>query len=246
MPRKPALSALSAEATGTTRASAVYDALRADILHGAYLPDEKLKVDLVSSRYGVGASPVREALNRLSAESLVVRTDQRGFSVAPLLWEELAVLTATRCDVEALCLRQSIEHRTPAWEDTLVLLVHKLARTPRSLAADRYVPNPEWENLHREFHNRLLDNCPSRWLRDFCALLTNEAYRYRQLAASKNFTQRNAHAEHLALFNAAIEGKSDEAVRILVEHYRKTSNSVSEGAKQLQKPVKTKAKLARA
>jgi hypothetical protein len=30
MPRKPALATLSADATGTTRASAVYDALRAE------------------------------------------------------------------------------------------------------------------------------------------------------------------------------------------------------------------------
>jgi DNA-binding GntR family transcriptional regulator len=47
MPRKPALATLSADATGTTRASAVYDALRADILHGNFKPDEKLKVDAV-------------------------------------------------------------------------------------------------------------------------------------------------------------------------------------------------------
>jgi GntR family transcriptional regulator, carbon starvation induced regulator len=235
MPRKPALAAQSDQATGTTRASAVYDALRADILHGVFVPSEKLKVEAVSVRYGVGASPVREALNRLSAESLVVRTDQRGFNVAPLLWDDLAVLTATRCDVESLCLRQSIEAHTQAWEDALVLLVHKLSRTPRSLETRRYVPNPEWENLHREFHTRLLSNCPSRWLRDFCALLTNEAYRYRQLAASKNFTIRHVHEEHLALFTAAIEGRANDAIHILVEHYRKTSASVSENARRLKK-----------
>lgn len=233
MPRKPALTTLSTHASGTTRASAVYDALRADILHGVFQPDEKLRVDAVGQRYNVGASPVREALNRLSSESLVVRTDQRGFCVAPLHWEELDVLTATRCDIESLCLRQSIEHRTLAWEDALVLLVHKLSRTSRSLVSDHYVPNPQWEDLHQKFHAQLLDNCPSRWMRDFCATLTNEAYRYRQLAASKNFTSRNEHTEHVALFHAAIEGKAEEAIKILTAHYRKTSTSISENARQL-------------
>lgn len=234
MSRKPALPTLSA-ASGTTRASAVYDAMRADILHGVFKPGEKLKVEAVGSRYGVGASPVREALNRLSAERMVARSDQRGFSVAPLQWDELEVLTQTRCDIESLCLRQSIECRTPEWEDALVLLLHKLSRTPRSLASGHYVPNPAWETLHREFHAQLLANCPSRWLRDFCASLTNEAYRYRQIAATRNFSSRNEHAEHTALFNAAIEGKADEAVRCLTDHYRKTSASVLKNAKRLQK-----------
>lgn len=234
MPRKPALPVRSAEASGTTRASAVYDAMRADILHGVFQPGARLRVDAISTRYGVGASPVREALNRLSAEGLVARYDQRGFSVAPLRWEELEAFTATRCDVEGLCLRQSIACRTAAWEDALVLLVHKLSRTPRSLAADHYMPNPAWEALHREFHAQLLANCPSRWLRDFCASLTDEAYRYRQVAANQNFNHRNEHAEHVALFHAAIEGRADEAVRALTDHYRKTAASIARHAPRLQ------------
>jgi GntR family transcriptional regulator, carbon starvation induced regulator len=234
MPRKPALANQALDATGTTRASAVYDALRADILHGDLKPDEKLKVDAVGTRYGVGASPVREALNRLSAEGLVTRSDQRGFSVAALLWDDLTVLTNTRCQVEAIALSESITARNQDWEDGLALLVHRLSRTPRSLATNHYVPNPEWEALHRQFHEQLLANCPSRWLRDFCAALSTEAYRYRQLAASRNFSRRNAHTEHVGLFHAAIEGRTVEAVELLLAHYRRTSKSVSENAERLQ------------
>lgn len=232
MARKPALSDQSPDASGTTRASAVYDALRADILHGAFRPDEKLRVEAMVLRYGVGASPVREALSRLSAENLVVRSDQRGFCVAPLRWEDLAVLTTTRCELETLCLQQSIANRTQAWEDALVLLVHRLSRTPRSLAEDHFEPNLEWEALHGEFHARLLANCPSRWLREFCATMTDEAYRYRQLAASENFTRRNTHAEHEALFHAAVEGRTADAVEILTAHYRRTAASISESARK--------------
>jgi GntR family transcriptional regulator, carbon starvation induced regulator len=234
MPRKPALANQAIEATGTTRASAVYDALRNDILHGELKPDEKLKVDAVGIRYGVGASPVREALNRLSSEGLVVRTDQRGFSVAALLWDDLAVLTNTRCQVESIALSESIAARNQAWEDALALLVHKLSRTQRSLATDRYVPNPNWEALHRQFHAQLLANCPSRWLRDFCAALSTEAYRYRQIAASRNFSRRNQHTEHVALFHAAIEGRTEEALQLLTDHYRRTTKLVSENAERLQ------------
>ena len=235
MARKPALHIVHAEAANevpaaTTRASAVYERLRADITCGALSPGSRLRVEAIGARYGVGASPLREALNRLSAEGLVARSDQRGFSVAPLDWDELPLLTRNRVQLESLALREAIERRTPAWEDQLVLLVHRLSRTPRSLSADHYEPNPAWEATHRDFHRTLLAGCPSRWLRGFCDTLADAAYRYRQVAAGANFSTRNEHAEHVALFTAAIDGRTDEAVRLLEEHYQRTAAFVAREA----------------
>ena len=174
--------------------------------------------------------PTREALSRLSAEGLVARSDQRGFSVAPLKWDELPILTRNRVQLEGLALRESIEQRDPAWEDALVLLVHKLARTPRSLSRDHYVPNPAWEALHRDFHRTLLARCPSRWLRAFCDSLADEAYRFRQLAANQAFGSRDVHAEHVAIFEAAIDGRADAALQLLEQHYTRTSALVARQA----------------
>ena len=46
-----------------------YDQIRRDILNGQLFPDEKLQIDAISIRYGIGVVPVREALNRLSSQS---------------------------------------------------------------------------------------------------------------------------------------------------------------------------------
>lgn len=234
MARKPPLTATSADGVaGATRASAVYERLHDDITHGVLEPGSKLRVSAMGARYGVGASPLREALSRLSAEGLVARTDQRGFSVAALSWEELPILTRNRVQLESLALSESIEHRDADWEHELALLVHRLSRTSRSLATDHYVPNPEWEALHRDFHRGLLMRCPSRWLKMFCVTLTDEAYRFRQLAAGKVFSSRNEHAEHVAIFEAAINGRTDEAVRLLGEHYTRTTSVVASQAREL-------------
>ena len=69
-----------------------------------------------------GASPIREALSRLSSEGLVVRTELRGFSVAPLNWDELPTLTQNRIELESLTLRASIEQRDQEMEEELVLI----------------------------------------------------------------------------------------------------------------------------
>ncbi|NQW80833.1 MAG: GntR family transcriptional regulator [Polaromonas sp.] len=173
--------------------------MRADITHGLLAPSSKLRVEAMCKRYGVGASPLREALSRLSAEGLVDRTEQRGFNVAALQWSELPILTHSRAQLESLALRESINARDTDWEHELVLLVHQLSRTSRSLALDTYIPNPEWETLHRTFHRVLLARCTSRWMRGFCDNLADEAYRFRQVAAGQHFGSRNEHAEHVAI-----------------------------------------------
>ena len=232
MARKSALSEISQRGVASaTRASAVYEQLRNDIAHGALEPGAKLKVEAMCARYGVGASPLREALSRLSAEGLVDRTDLRGFSVAPLHWEELPILTQNRVQLESLALRESIARLDAAMEDQLVLLVHRLSRTPRSLSLGSYVNNPAWETLHRDFHRTLLSRCPSRWLRGFCENLADESYRFRQVAAGKAFSQRDEHAEHVAVFTAVIEGRADDAVRALESHYVRTASVVADQAR---------------
>jgi DNA-binding GntR family transcriptional regulator len=227
MARKTALTEVSARGgTTATRASAVYERLRSDIANGMLEPGSKLRVEAMCTRYGVGASPVREALSRLSSEGLVSRTDLRGFSVAGLNWAELPILTHNRVQLESLALKESIQHRDQAMEDELVLLIHRLSRTPRSLSEEHYVTNPAWEALHAEFHRALLSRCPSRWMRSFCEHLANEAYRFRQVAAGKTFSSRNEHAEHQAIFEAVIEGQEEKAVRLLAEHYSRTTTVI--------------------
>ena len=207
---------------GLSRSSVLYNLLRHDLLHGVFTPGEKLGMVALSQRYSMGASSVREALSKLSSENLVERIDHKGFRVAGLDYSELPVLLQTRCEVESLALRDSIRRRTPEWEDRLVLLVHRLSKTPRSLAPDQYVINPAWEELHTQFHQALIANCSSRWLRQFCASLADEAYRFRQVAASRNYAKRDE-AEHVNIFNACIGGHEDEAAALLEAHYTRTA-----------------------
>jgi DNA-binding GntR family transcriptional regulator len=229
MARKVALTEVSSRGVeAATRASAVYERLREDIAHGVLEPGSKLRVDAVCTRYDVGASPVREALSRLSAEGWVERADLRGFNVAPLHWDELPALTRTRVQLESIALRESIEHRDSKLEDELVLLVHRLGRTPRSLASDSYQANPAWESLHREFHRVLLSRCGSRWLREFCDDLAEQHYRFRQIAAGRSFSERDAQMEHQAIFEAFIEGRADDAVKQLASHYDRTASAVAD------------------
>ncbi|MFX4891490.1 hypothetical protein ABTB75_19265, partial [Acinetobacter baumannii] len=86
---------------------------------------------------------LREALNRLTTEEFVVGMEQRGFYVKEVSKEELQELTKTRCWVEGLALRESMQNATQGWEEALLVAHHRLDRTPRSLQADRFEDNPD-------------------------------------------------------------------------------------------------------
>ena len=91
-----------------TQASHVYDRLREDLLSGRLAPSRKLQMRFLTETYQTGQTPLREALNRLTADGLVEVREQRGFYVKDISRAELAELTKTRCWVEALALRESM------------------------------------------------------------------------------------------------------------------------------------------
>jgi DNA-binding GntR family transcriptional regulator len=207
-----------------------YDRLRTDVLDGAWPPGSKLVLQQLKERYEVGASPLREALNRLASEGWVVHHEQRGFSVAEASDASLRDLVRTRTAVESLALEQAIARRSPAWEESVVLAMHRLSRTPRSLRDDSYEENPEWERLHRQFHRALLAGCESPLLLGFCEQLYEQAYRYRQLAARKAYRQRNELDEHEALSKAAMGGDLVRARELLAAHYERTAGFLEPAA----------------
>lgn len=218
------------EISTPTLTRATYDRLRADVLSGEWQPGRKLLMHELRERYQVGASPLREALNRLASEEWVVHNEQRGFSVAQATPERLDDLVATRISIESLALAQALARRTPEWEEKLVLAFHRLSRTPRSVQSDSFEENPEWERLHRAYHLTLLEGCGSPLMLGFCEQLYDHAYRYRQLAAQKAYKRRNELDEHRALFDAVMAGRLDEAQRLMAEHYRRTAGFVDEVA----------------
>lgn len=207
----------------STLASSVYQQLRDDLLRGALEAESKLRVEWVVSRYGAGASPVREALNRLAAEGLLGRHDQRGFFLMPVSAAELEELTRTRCWLEERALRESIAHRTAEWEEQLVLALHRFGRAERRLPEDPLTNNPEWEKLHRAFHRALIAACRSHWLIGFCDQLSDQASRYRLIAQDASGMGRDELGEHRIIAERALDGDADGAVEALLNHYRITA-----------------------
>jgi len=209
-----------------TLATSIYERLKADILSTRLEPGRKLQLRFLIEHYDAGQTPLREALNRLTTEDLVIGKEQRGFFVKPISLDELHELTKTRCWVETLALRESMANATPDWEEALLVAHHRLERTPRSLNAEQFEDNPEWERLHRAFHALLIGGCGSKPLIGFCEQLADRLYRYRALSIRKAFRVRKVSDEHTAILKAVLDRDTAEAERLLQLHYEKTADII--------------------
>lgn len=216
---------LMADGRYRTKATAVYSQIRQDIFSGVFRGKSKIRIEWVVDRYGAGASPVREALNRLATEGLLVRHDQRGFSIKPETNDELDELTRTRCWLESLALRQSILSRTEQWEENLVLSSHRLTRATAALVVRPSSSDPEWEQIHCAFHKALIAGCGSKWLISFCERLGDQMHRYRVFPSSIDVPQRDCALEHRLIAEASLDGDTDRAVKALTEHFELSAQS---------------------
>ncbi len=209
-----------------TLTSSVFERLRNDILEGKLPPNEKLRIEALRERYKVGTSPIREALNRLSALRLVEQSDQRGFRVAEVSPESFLELARTRCWISEIAIRESILNGDANWEENIALAYHRLWRYP--MDHNREGPDREWEQLHRKFHSALIAACPSHWIRDFHEQLFDYADRHRHLAIKKpEGMRRDPGTEHEEIMKAVVQRDIPRSIQLLNDHFMLTSELAS-------------------
>lgn len=201
-----------------TASEAAVRLLRRDIVSGALEPDSKLKMRVLKERYGIGSSPMREALAQLAAQGLVHQLSQKGFRVPPLSAAHLADITRSRQLVETEAVKLAIAHGDAGWEDEIVASFHLLERMFHRLRGTERPDVNEFEMRHQRFHRALIAACPLGPVRDFCDQLYLQATRYRFLLRRYAFTREVVVAEHRILMDAVLSRNKARAAKALKSH----------------------------
>lgn len=214
------------ETSAPTAAATAYARLRGDILRGVLTPLERLRVNDIAGRYGCGAIPTREALNRLTAEHLVTHSGQRGFTVAPISEQDLRDLTKARSMLVGVAMREAVTHGDAAWEERVLVAYHRLSKVPRYLSLEPRTPNPAYDGPHREFHSALISGCGSQWVVRLCERMFDHAERYRNF--SRKLTVAPREDEHKQIVEAALARRVDETVALSQRHVERTAEIIIE------------------
>lgn len=217
-----------------THVSVITKELRREIISGQLAPGGKLKVRQLAERFGVGLSPIRESLNRLSREWLVHHNELRGFSVSTVSEQDLDELMKARCWLNECALRESIARGDSAWEENVLLAYHRLSRVPMLSPATEPKVDPVWEAAHRAFHRSLIAGCGSHWVIEICDQLFDVADIYRHIARTTYAeNERLKGNEHRHIMEAAVARDADKAVKLLLAHFLRTAELCREPLRRL-------------
>ena len=105
-----------------------YRRIRSDIIFGVLVPGQKLKLEKVSEVYGTSISTLRELLNRISSEGLIIAEGQRGFEVAPVSANEFQQVASLRLLLENHAMEQSFAAGDLDWRDLVLEFSRRLRR----------------------------------------------------------------------------------------------------------------------
>lgn len=190
--------------------------VRGDILMGRLRPRQKLRLDGLRAAYGVSISTLREILNRLTSEGLVIAEGQRGFEVAPVSAANLHEIAQLRLLLEGQALEDSFAAGDVEWEAQLVAAYHKLVSLEERMAANDRSAAELWKQYDWQFHQALISACGSQMLMQLHGAIFDKYLRYQMIALS--YRGRIAADEHRALRDCALRRDAPGARAVLEQH----------------------------
>src|SRR5258708_8944279 len=164
-----------------TIGESAYRRIRSDIIFGVLSPGQKLRLEKISESYGTSISTLRELLNRMCAEGLIIAEGQRGFEVAPVSAEDFKQVAALRLLLENHALEQSFAAGDLDWEGRVVSAHHKLAVMEKRMLEGQRQNQEFWKQCDWDFHHALISACGSDVLLAAHAAACDRYLRYQML-----------------------------------------------------------------
>jgi DNA-binding GntR family transcriptional regulator len=187
--------------------------VRRALIRGDYQPGAWLRQDELAAELGVSKIPVREALQRLAAASLVTFEPNRGAMVRPLTAADAEEIFALRLAVEPELMRRAIGRHT-----IVDLATAELALT----TSTRTLTEANWE-----FHRALYD--AAGWPRSLAMVETLHAAvaPYVLLYTASLGGAAHSYAEHHELLEHCRATDTRTAVRVLRVHIRAAAGALA-------------------
>jgi DNA-binding GntR family transcriptional regulator len=202
--------------TGTrhrTKQEFVYRTLRDAIMRCDLRPGERLVIDDLARQLEVSIIPVREALQLLQSETLVVNIPYVGATVAPLSRESIIDVFSVLEGLETVATRLATERARP---DDLDALARIVGRMDAAVAASE---SAEWADLNTQFHLAVSALPGLDMLRDLTARTLDRWDRVRRFYFNGVLVHRivQAQDEHRAILEAMLArdvARLQELVRV--------------------------------
>ncbi|MEV6103915.1 GntR family transcriptional regulator [Streptomyces sp. NPDC051940] len=192
----------------------VADALRAALIAGELLPGEVYSAPTLAARFGVSATPVREAMLDLVKEGLVDTVPNKGFRVTAVSEKQLDEYTHIRALIE---IPTVVELARTAGRDSLEALRPVAQEIVEAAAAGDLVAYVEADT---RFHLGLLALAGNTHLVETVRDLRKRARLYGLTSLVEEGRLLASAEEHLEILDALLSGDEAAVREVMTRHIR--------------------------
>lgn len=197
----------------STFASIVTERLRTAIVNGSLEPGSQLSEVELATTFGVSRGPVREALQRLVQEGLLLSEPHRGVFVPVLTADDVLDIYLAREALESAAIRSIVANGTSATASEA--LDQSVTEMEKAEAAG------DWEavgNFDLEFHVALVEASGSQRLqRMFSTVISETRLCLGALTAAD--TRTDLVQEHRQICSLMQQGMTEQALAVLGKHF---------------------------
>jgi len=192
----------------------VYSAIFARIMSLEIAPGTRISVDAVARQLGVSQTPIREALTRLEAEGLVVKTHLVGYSAAPQMTAaQLAELYELRLLLEPFVARQCALNMPDTMLGHLAGLCAEMAALSQREGLDAYA---QFAQIDMAFHDQLAASAGNGLVVEALSRLHTHVHLFRQVFDAR--APAAAVTEHETILKAIGARDADAAEAAMRTH----------------------------
>jgi DNA-binding GntR family transcriptional regulator len=196
--------------------------LRERIREGRVSPGQRLIEADLTRETGASRSRVREALQRLESEGLVIIEEFRGASVRAFAPAEIRQIYRTRMALEGLAAFDFAAGDEPVRKADLARLQDELNSCEHTGDHRRFA------RLNDSWHAMIMDGAGNPYIRTFVDRLRLPLY---QLLFSTFYSANridDANAGHRHITQAIVEGRAEDAERLMREHIHEALGAIVE------------------
>lgn len=200
-------------------ASDVYEVILGQLMSLKIAPGARITVDALVRELNVSHTPIREALGRLEADGLVVKTHLIGYSAAPQLtrkqFDELY-------ELRLLLEPHAASRAAKAMDKTALFSLNELADSMarRSGPGDERARYNQFARQDADFHDRIIIGSGNELIRESLARLHTHFHIFRLLFHSR--VTEEALEEHAQIMKALKSGDGEGAAAAMRRHIERS------------------------
>jgi DNA-binding GntR family transcriptional regulator len=187
--------------------------LKREILEGGLPPGERLIVMDIAGRFGISQAPVREALERLKQEGLIIGKANKGSVVSNITLQEINDIYVLREILEGYAVRKSMPMLQEAHFQYLEDVVSQM---DDAIQRNDLLKTIE---IDQQFHGFFYKQCGNLAILENWERMSTKLTWFMAISNQRHSTNKLVEV-HRALIQALRDGNPDTAERMFLEHIK--------------------------